>query len=95
MTKFRMFGAAGLSFELALVLAGPAMAASDGYGMHRVYHAHDGRAIHRMPAQDFDTYDFGAVRPAYRPGRSGPYDDGNYPGSVDDNIRLPPSANGG
>jgi len=44
MIKFRMIGAAGLSFVLALALAGPAMAASDGgYGMHRAYHAHDGR----------------------------------------------------
>jgi hypothetical protein len=96
MIKFRMIGAAGLSLVLALALAGPAMAASDGgYGMHRAYHAHDGRAIHRMPAQDFDAYDFGAVRPAYRSGRSGPYGDGNDPGSVDDHMRLPPSANGG
>jgi hypothetical protein len=94
MTRFRISKATGLSLVSALVLAGPAMAASDGgYGMHRVYHAHDGRAIHRMPAQDLDHFDFGAVRPAYHPGRSGPY--GDYPGPVDDNIALPPSANGG
>jgi hypothetical protein len=86
MTKFRIIGAAVLS----LVLAGPAMAASDGgYGMHRVHHEHYGRVIHRMPAQDFDHFDF------YHSGRSGPYGDGNYQGTVDDNIRMPPTANGG
>ena len=86
MTKFRIIGAAVLS----LVLAGPAMAASDGgYGMHRVHHEHYGLVIHRMPAQDFDHFDF------YHSGRSGLYGDGNYQGTVDDNIRMPPAANGG
>jgi len=78
MTKFRIIGAAVLS----LVLAGPAMAASDGgYGMHRV--------IHRMPVQDFDHFDF------YPPGRSDPYVD-DYQGPVDhDNVWMPATANGG
>jgi hypothetical protein len=87
MTKFGMIGAAVIS----LVLAGPAMAAGNGsYGMHRVYHEHDGRVVHRMPARDF-----GIAGPTYYSGRSGPYGDGNYLGAVDDHIRLPPSANGG
>jgi hypothetical protein len=51
--------------------------------------------IHRMPAQDFDHFDLGIARPTYRSGWAGPYGDGEYPGAVDDNIRLPPSANGG
>ena len=89
MTKFRIIGAAVLS----LVLAGPAMAASDGgYGMHRVHHEHYGRVIHRMPVQKdffFDHFDF------YPPGRSDPYVD-DYQGPVDhDNVWMPATANGG
>ena len=86
MTKFRIVGATVLS----LVPVGPAMAASDGdYGMHRLPHERYDRAIHRMPAQDLDHFDFN------RPGRSGLDGEGNYPGAVDDNIRVPSSANGG
>ncbi len=62
MTKSGIIGAAALS--LVLVLAGSAMAASDGgYGKPRVYHAHYGRAIHRAPAQDVDRFEFGVARP--------------------------------
>jgi hypothetical protein len=86
MKNFRMLGAAALS----LVLAGPAMAASsDGYGMHRVYSAQYGRVIHRMTAQDFDRFDFGIARPTYHSGWSGPYGDGDYPGTVDQNMGPP------
>jgi hypothetical protein len=87
MTKFRIIGAAALS----LVLAGPAMAASGGSGMHRVHHKHYGRVIHTMPvqkmsAQDYDHFDFGIARPTYHSGWGGPYHDGDYPGSVDQNM---------
>ena len=93
MTKFRIIGAAALS----LVLAGPAMAAaSGGSGMHRVHHKHYGRVIHathaqrmpsqRMSAQDFDHFDLGIARPTYHSGWGGPYHDGEYPGSVDQNM---------
>jgi len=83
MTNFRIIGAVALS----LVLAGPAMAASSsGYGMHGIYHAHFGRAIHRMPAQDFDHLDLGIARPTYHSGWGGPYGDGDYPGTVDQNM---------
>jgi hypothetical protein len=88
MTKFRIIGAAALS----LVLAGPAMAASSGgSGMHRVHHKHYGRVIHTMPAQrmsaqDFDHFDLGIARPTYHSGWGGPYGDGDYPGSVDQNM---------
>ena len=87
MTEFRMIGAAALS----LMLAGPAMAASTGgHGMNRIYHEHYGRVMHRMPAQDLDQFDLGIARPSYHPGWGNPYGDG-----VDDNPRVPPSANGG
>jgi len=83
MTNFRFTGAALLS----LLLAGPAMAAgSGGNGMHRF---HNGRAIHAMPAQDFDHFDFGIARPTYHSGWGGPYGDGDYPGSVDQNMGPP------
>jgi hypothetical protein len=86
MTNFRLIGAAALS----LVLAGPAMAASSGgYGMQRVYPEHYGRVIHRMPAQDFDHFVFGIARPTYHSGWGGPYGDGDYPGSVDENMGPP------
>jgi hypothetical protein len=86
MTKFRIIGAAVLS----LVLAGPAMAASHGgYGMHRLHHEHYGRVIHKMPAQGFDHFDF------YPSRRPAPYVD-DYQGPVDDdNVWMPPTANGG
>ena len=73
---------------LSLALAGPAIAASDGaYGMHRAHR--DGRVIPRVP-----TKDFGMKSPAYYPWQLGTYDDGNYLASPDD-LRVPPSANGG
>jgi hypothetical protein len=86
MAKFKVIGAAVLS----LVLAAPAIAASNGgCGMHRLHHQHYSGVIHRMPAQDFDHFDF------YRSGRSGPYLD-DYQGPVDDdNVWMPPTANGG
>jgi len=64
---------------------------SGGYGMHRVYHKHYARVIHRMPAQrmsaqDFDHFDLGIARPTYHSGWGGPYHDGEYPGSVDQNM---------
>ena len=86
MTNLRLIGAAAFS----LVLASPAMAASrGGYGMHRVYHEHYGQVIHRMPAQDFDHFVFGIARPTYHSGWGGLYGDGEYPGSVDDNMGPP------
>ena len=86
MTKFRIIGAAVLS----LALAGPATVASEAHsGMHRCHHEHDGRVIHRMPAQDFDHFDF------YPSAWSGPYREYNYQGTIDDDIRMPPTANGG
>ena len=86
MTDFRLMGAAALS----LVLAGPAIAAGSGhYGVPRVYHEHYGRVIHQMPAQDFDHFDFGIARPTYHSVWGGPYGDGDYPGTVDENMGPP------
>lgn len=86
MINFRLIGAAALS----LILADPAMAASgSGYGMHRVHHEQYGRELHRMPAQDFDHFVFGIAHPTYHSGWGGPYGDGDYPGTVDQNMGPP------
>jgi hypothetical protein len=86
MTNFRLIGAAALS----LVFAGPAMAAGS-YGVHRAYHDHGyyGRMTQRMPAQDFNHFDFGIARPTFHSGWGGPYGDGEYPGTVDENMGPP------
>jgi hypothetical protein len=82
MTIFRIIGAAAL----ALALVDPATAANGGgYGMHRVYHEHY-RVIPRMSAQDFNHFEFGIARPTYHSGWGGPYGDGDYPGSIDQNM---------
>jgi hypothetical protein len=83
MTNFRLIGAAALS----LVLAGPAMAGSGGYGTHSVY---DGLyRHHRLPAPDAIRFGYGNEYPTYHSGWGGLYGDGNYPGSVDDNMGPP------
>jgi hypothetical protein len=45
--------------------------------------------IHRMPAQDFNHLDLGIARPTYHSGWSGPYGDGDYPGTVGQNMGPP------
>jgi len=87
MTKFRIIGAAALS----LVLAGPALAAGSvgGYRMQGMHYQPSSLVVHRMPAQDSDHFDFGIARPTYHSGWGGPYGDGDYPGSVDENMGPP------
>jgi len=87
MTELRMIGA-GIGI-FSVLLSGPALAASDGYGMH--HRGYASRLVHPMPAPGFGT----ANSTTYDPWRSGPYGDGNYPGYHDDWMRLPPSAHGG
>jgi hypothetical protein len=80
---FRLISAAALS----LMLAGPAMAGSDGYGMqdrYRELYRH-----HRMPAQDAIRFGYGNEYPTYHSGWGGLYGDGNYPGSIDENMGPP------
>ena len=71
-----------------LALMAPAMAASSGeYGMHRAFRGPV--VVHRMRAQDFDHFDYGIRRPTYHSGWGGPYGDGDYPGTIDQNMGPP------
>jgi hypothetical protein len=85
MTNLRLIGAAAFS----LALAAPAMAANvSNYEMPGAYHGR-GQMIYRMRAQDFDHFNFGIARPTYHSGWGGPYGDGDYPGTVDQNMGPP------
>jgi hypothetical protein len=82
MTRFGLIGTCLFSFALV----SPATAASEGlYRIHRLYQAHDKLALGSIPVPG----------PGTRSAWSGPYDDGNYPGTHDDWMRLAPSAHGG
>ena len=86
MTQTGLIGAAALS----LLLAGPAVAANvSSNELPTGYYAPHGRVVHRMPAQDFDHFDLGIARPTYHSGWGGPYGDGDYPGTVDQNLGPP------
>ena len=80
---FGWIGAAALS----LMLVGPAIAGSDGYGMRDPYRELYHR--HRMPAQDAIRFGYGNEYPTYHSGWGGLYGDGNYPGSIDENMGPP------
>jgi hypothetical protein len=74
-----------------LALATPALAspvmrdnAQDAYRS-----LHGPIVTHRLPAQDFDHFDLGIARPRYHSGWGGPYGDGEYPGTVDQNMGPP------
>jgi hypothetical protein len=82
MRHLRFIGATVLS----LVFVAPAIAASNMHGEYRQFH---GPIIHRMHAQDFDHFDLGIARPTYHSGWAGPYGDGDYPGTVDENMGPP------
>jgi hypothetical protein len=83
MMNFRLIGVAALS----LMLAGPAMASSGSYGTDRVYR--ELYRHHRMPAQDAIRFGYGNEYPTYHSGWGGLYGDGDYPGSIDENMGPP------
>jgi hypothetical protein len=83
MTKFKLIGAAALS----IVLAGPATA-YDGYRPQGTY-TQAFRGYHDMRAQDALRFGRTDIYPRYHSGWGGPYGDGNYPGSIDDNMGPP------
>lgn len=81
MRKLGLIGATALS----LVVAGSAMAANARPSeLHAGYH---GRHMTRhMRAQDYNHFDYGIARPTYHSGWGGPYGDGQYPGTVNQNM---------
>jgi hypothetical protein len=83
MTFIRIAGAAALS----IVLAGPA-AAYDNYRTQGAY-TQAFRGYHDMRAQDALHFGRTDIYPRYHSGWSGLYGDGNYPGSIDDNMGPP------
>jgi hypothetical protein len=44
---------------------------------------------HRIPAQDAIRFGYGNAYPTYHSGWGGLYGDGDYPGSIDDNVGPP------
>jgi hypothetical protein len=83
MTKFKLIGAAALS----TVLAGPAIA-YDGYRPQDPY-TQAFRGYHDMRAQDALHFGRTDIYPRYHSGWGGPYGDGNYPGTIDNNMGPP------
>lgn len=85
MTNLRLFAAGAF----LLALAGPTMAANVSNDELPAGYRHYGQVSHHMRAQDFDHFDFGVARPTYHSGWGGPYGDGDYPGTVDQNMGPP------
>jgi hypothetical protein len=86
MTNLKLLAVAAFS----LALAGSASAASVRTDeLPGSYHGHGGQVMHQIRAQDFDHFNFGIARPTYHSGWGGPYGDGDYPGTVDQNMGPP------
>jgi hypothetical protein len=86
MTNLKLLAVAAFS----LALAGSATAASVRTDeLPGSYHGHGGQVMHQIRAQDFDHFNFGIARPTYHSGWGGPYGDGDYPGTVDQNMGPP------
>ena len=83
MTNLRLIGAAALS----IVLASPAIA-YDGYRAQDPY-TQAFRGSHDMRAQDALHFGRTDIYPRYHSGWGGPYGDGNYPGTIDENMGPP------
>jgi hypothetical protein len=75
----------------SLAFVAPEMAANGRENhAHDAYRAYRGTAMYRrMPAQDYDHFDYGTRRPTFHSGWGGPYGDGDYPGTVDQNMGPP------
>ena len=83
MTMLRLFG----TFVLSIFLAGPAVA-YNGYRTQDPY-TQAFRGYHDMRAQDALHFGRTDIYPRYHSGWGGLYGDGNYPGTIDDNMGPP------
>jgi hypothetical protein len=70
-----------------VMTAAPAMA-YDGRSSESSY-TEAFRGPHPLKAQDAIREGYGNIYPRYHSGWSGLYGDGNYPGSIDDNMGPP------
>jgi len=87
MTSIRITGA----MVLAIALAGPAFS-FDYYYPTQAQNDHYTQAFrgyHDMRAQDALHFGRTDIYPRYHSGWGGLYGDGNYPGSIDDNMGPP------
>ena len=80
MTIIKIVGAAALS----IVLAGPAFVQGPYDSYTQAF-----RGYHDMRAQDALHIGRTDIYPRYHSGWGGLYGDGNYPGSIDDNMGPP------
>ena len=83
MTILRLIGPSVLS----IFLATPAVA-FNGYRAQDPYN-HAFRGYHDMRAQDALHFGRTDIYPRYHSGWGGLYGDGNYPGTIDDNMGPP------
>ena len=72
-----------------LALATPAMAAGAYDAQNTYLPLHGPGVVRRMWAQDVNHFDLGIARPRYHSGWGGPYGDGDYPGTIDQNMGPP------
>jgi hypothetical protein len=72
-----------------LAIATPAMAAKIDRAGSEYASQYGAVVMHRMAAQDIDHFDLGIARPRYHSGWGGPYGDGEYPGTIDQNMGPP------
>jgi len=85
MTIFRLIGATATAFSILLV--GPAIA-YEGYRTQDPY-TQAFRGYHDMRAQAALHLGRTDIYPRYHSGWGGLYGDGNYPGTIDDNMGPP------
>ena len=86
MTNLRLIGATAF----LLAIAGPVSAATiTERELPAGEHNYASYRHHNIRAQDFDHFNFGIARPTYHSGWGGPYGDGDYPGTVDQNMGPP------
>ena len=87
MTSIRITGA----MVLAIALAGPAFSFDYCYPTQAQndHYTQAFRGYHDMRAQDALHFGRTDIYPRYHSGWGGLYGDGNYPGSIDDNMGPP------
>lgn len=84
-TSLRNIGAA----VILIATAAPAMAYDSYTSSSQGAYTEAFRGPHPVRAQDAIRLGYGNIYPKYHSGWAGPYGDGNYPGTIDDNMGPP------